>query len=110
MMETNETCGQNAKCGSSNENSNSICTQEQSGCDQSVTNQAKATEISNNGCCQKTEATCVCICCFHFAAPVQTIAEFKFNFVIHSPIIPLREVGHVKDQYIGAPWQPPDVV
>ena len=110
MKETNKTCGQNENCSSNNEYSNSICSPEESGCGKSVTGQAKATEILNDGCSQKTEATCVCICCFQFAAPVQEIAEFNCNFIIHSPNIPLREVGQVKDQYIGAPWQPPDVV
>lgn len=109
-MEKNGTCEKNQKRCKNNEYTNNTCTREKSGCDKHLTDQGKATGISKDECCQKTEATCVCICCFQFAASVQAIAEFRFNFVVHSPIIPLFEVGHAKDQYIGAPWQPPDIV
>jgi hypothetical protein len=110
MIAKGETCGQQKECSRHNENLQGNCDLEGSGCEHSSEENTKIGGTGDDDCCQKTESTCVCICCFQFAAPVQVIAEFKFNCSSNSNISALFIVGHVKNPYIAAPWQPPDGV
>ena len=109
-MKDNEICGEQKECSRNNETLEASCTQEESGCDQSDAGETTVQDPASDDCCQKTETTCVCICCFQFAAPVQAITDFQFNCAVSSSTSPLFIVGHVKDPHIGAPWQPPDLV
>ena len=117
MMQDNEICGEQNECSRNNENLEANCTLEESGCDIeesgcdiSEAEESTVQDPASDDCCQKTETTCVCICCFQFAAPIQIITEFQFKCSTHSNTSTLYIVGHVKDPHIGAPWQPPDLV
>ena len=116
MMQDEETCPAQKKCGK-NENLKGICEKQETSCDQQSTcseEEINSTTnkdlVNDNKCCQKTETTCVCICCFQFAAPVQVVPEFKFDCSVNSNTPPAFIVGYIKDPHIGAPWQPPDFV
>ena len=110
MMKENETCGQQKQCSRNNENLESVCVPEKIECSESCTEEAKMKDPAMNGCSEETEMTCVCICCFQYAAPINSITEYIFNCSISPNRAPVFIVGHVKDPHIGAPWQPPDLV
>ena len=109
MMNETETCGEQSTCKRNTENFSSTCSPEKSTCDESCASDEEGVKSSNDSC-SETEATCVCICCFQYAAPVNTITEYQFNCSLPSIIAYIFIVGHIRDPHIGAPWQPPDLV
>ena len=110
LMQENETCGQQKECSRNNENFKTTCTKEESACDEASDAETTIQDPASDNCSQKTETTCVCICCFQFAAPVQKITIFQFSCsnIVLSPSTFMD--APVKDPYISAPWQPPDAV
>ena len=54
------------------------------------------------------EKSCVCICCFQYAAPEQSIIKFSDKeiplFTTYSGIL----AQHWADPFLSRPWQPPD--
>ena len=57
----------------------------------------------------KTESTCICICCFQFAAPDQLLVKFDAS----NPLL-LTNYNTIPDQrwidpFLAGPWQPPDI-
>ena len=64
---------------------------------------------ANKGKCAKQDASCVCICCFQYAAPAQLTVKLQFGI----DIAQLEPAGYVqhnwKNAQLSAPWQPPDV-
>ena len=115
MMQDDETCTAQKECGK-NENRKGSCEKQETACDKQTgcgdgeTNTNTDLDLVDDNGCQKTETTCVCICCFQFAAPVQHIPEFQFDCSDNSNTPSAFIVGYIKDPHIGAPWQPPDVV
>ena len=105
-MQDKEACTQQKECSRQHVNLKVNCSKEESDCDATTAEEI----IHKDNCCQQTETTCVCICCFQFAAPVQVIAEYQFNCCSYSSNAHLFIPGHIKDPYIAAPWQPPDWV
>jgi len=61
-------------------------------------------------CCQRTETTCHCTCCFHFAAPFHEVNSPQFGIDDHSALQTGFIPAHWKDPHIAAPGQPPDVL
>ena len=57
----------------------------------------------------RTETTCVCICCFQFAAPEQNFVRFDNKLFLHLTIHTGLIDQNWTDPFLGAPWQPPDV-
>ncbi|MBC7826336.1 MAG: hypothetical protein H7122_01220 [Chitinophagaceae bacterium] len=110
MMQNNENCGDSKDCVRNNENFQASCSREELARDQTCIEETTIQDPASDDCCQKTETTCVCICCFQFAAPLQAITDFQFDCTVSSNISSRFIVGHVKDPHIGAPWQPPDLV
>ena len=69
-----------------------------------------ATKPPAETCCQRTETTCVCICCFQFMAPSQEINAFYL-----APLTSMDNyTGFIQHTYknpaLAIPWQPPDFV
>ena len=109
IMRENETCGKERKCGRTSENTDMDCSLEKSTCGKTCSQEKFIIDTASE-CCPDTETTCVCIYCFQYTAPVHVITEYKFNCEISSRTAPIFIVGLIKDQYIGAPWQPPDTI
>jgi hypothetical protein len=59
--------------------------------------------------CDMQDATCVCICCFQYAAPDQVAARLQFGLAIKNSDLAGFLQQHWKDPHLRAPWQPPDV-
>jgi hypothetical protein len=66
-------------------------------------------EDQRKGNCDKPESTCICICCFQYTAPDQTIINFSNDDFSVSNNYNLPREQHWLDPYISAPWQPPDL-
>src|SRR5215211_6413769 len=79
MMDGNETCGQKKECNRNTENLKATCSFEESDCDKSCEDETAVKDPANDNCCEKTAASCICICCFQYCAPVNTITEYTFN-------------------------------
>jgi hypothetical protein len=60
------------------------------------------------GNCEKSESTCICIFCFQYSAPEQTIIKFDSKDFSSSSDYNFPREQHWLDPYISAPWQPPD--
>src|SRR2546421_4471949 len=60
-------------------------------------------------CCPKAETTCICLCCFQFAAPGQVAIKFYFKAIqlLHSYNSQAEQLW--KDPFLSVPWQPPDL-
>jgi hypothetical protein len=110
MLEENGNCSQGKECNRSSENLQSACSMEEPGCDETSTEETCTQSSPEDDCSQKTETSCICITCFQFAASLHVIPEFQFRNFLYSNKAPLFIPGRIKDQFIGAPWQPPDVV
>lgn len=61
-------------------------------------------------CSKQTESTCVCICCFQFAAPDQLTARPQFNCNEIQQSLAIFLLQNWKDPQLAVPWQPPDGV
>lgn len=116
MMRGNESCGEQNTCKRNTENLETSCAPapkspkwDFEACDEGCAEDTNGVNSSNDNC-GETETTCVCICCFQYAAPVNTITEYKFDLSSPSITGHIFIVGHIKDPHIGAPWQPPDLV
>ena len=61
-------------------------------------------------CGMMNESTCICICCFQFAAPDQLGSKFQFGIkdLQQSLAIYLQQTW--KDPQLALPWQPPDLI
>ena len=108
MMQGNETCGQANQCSRATEYLDTDCRVEETSCEQVCSGETAISDTTND-CCQRTATTCVCIYCFQYAAPVHMIEDYQFNCTISPNAAPIFIVGLIKDQHIGAPWQPPDL-
>lgn len=64
--------------------------------------------MPDDGSCQPTGTTCICICVFQFAAPEQDIRSFQFD----TDDLLAGRTGYLqlkwKDPHIASPGQPPD--
>jgi hypothetical protein len=60
--------------------------------------------------CPVQHATCVCICCFQYAAPDQVAAKLQFGLAGNNNNLAGYLQQHWKDPHLTAPWQPPDLV
>lgn len=60
--------------------------------------------------CAMQDATCVCICCFQYAAPDQVAAKLQFGLAGSNNHLAGYLQLHWKDPHLTAPWQPPDVI
>jgi hypothetical protein len=109
MMQENGTCGKDKQCGRATENLVTDCNLEESSCEKPCTGEAPNTDAEKD-CCENTETSCICIYCFQYAAPVHVITEYQFNCSIFLNAAPIFILGLIKDQHVGAPWQPPDLV
>ena len=115
MMQNDESCAVQKEC-RKNENRKGSCVKQETACDKQTgcgdgeTNKNTDLDLVGDNACQKTETTCVCICCFQFAAPEQQLPEFQFDCADNSNTPFAFIVGYIKNPHIGAPWQPPDVV
>ena len=64
--------------------------------------------VEEKECCSKTETTCICIFCFHFASPTPASSKFSIlKSTIQNPYSSYHP-SHWKDPFISNPWQPPD--
>jgi len=61
-------------------------------------------------CCNKTETTCVCICCFQFAAPGPITPKFDFIQKNKDKLFSAFHNTRWKDPFVSIPWQPPDMI
>jgi hypothetical protein len=59
-------------------------------------------------CSKQTESTCVCVCCFQFAAPDQLTARPQFNCNQIQQSLAIFLLHNWKDPQLAVPWQPPD--
>lgn len=60
------------------------------------------------GKCEKPDATCVCVCCFQYAAPDQFTAKMQFGLGDNKYSLSGFIQNNWKDPHLTAPWQPPD--
>lgn len=60
-------------------------------------------------CSKQTESTCICICCFQFAAPDQLTAKPQFNCNELKQSLAIFLLHNWKDPQLAAPWRPPDI-
>lgn len=60
-------------------------------------------------CSMQSDAPCVCICFFHYAAPDQVGAKFYFPPVSIEPSLAAYIPQNWKDPMLALPWQPPDL-
>ena len=60
--------------------------------------------------CSMQDATCVCICCFQYAAPDQVAAKLQFGLTGSNNSLAGYLQQHWKDPHLTAPWQPPDMI
>lgn len=67
-------------------------------------------EMPEENSCQRTDATCICICFFQYAAPANDIKTFQFEPANE----PSGRTGYLQvkwnDPHIASPGQPPDFV
>ena len=110
MLQENESCGQHQECSRGTESLDASCSVEETPCEKSCSGESTSPDATQDSCCQQTGASCVCIVCFQYAAPVHSLAEYLFCSESPSKSRQVHLIGHIKDQYIGAPWQPPDIV
>ncbi|HYE56751.1 MAG TPA: hypothetical protein VD996_18015 [Chitinophagaceae bacterium] len=61
-------------------------------------------------CSMQRESTCICICCFQFAAPDQFASRMQFGIDIPQLSLPEYYLQHWKNPLLSLPWQPPDPV
>ena len=73
----------------------------------------KSTIPSNDGereCSKQDASTCVCICCFQFAAPDQLGTKLQFGYSNLKQVLTAYLEQNWKDPQLALPWQPPDLV
>ena len=97
-MMKNEECGMANSCMKSEDED---CSTE-SGCE------ATSCENTEDNCCTEQGASCVCITCFSYAAPLQAVTTFQF--ANQFSIITKGSFNNklILDPFLSAPWQPPD--
>ncbi|HEY0678398.1 MAG TPA: hypothetical protein VGD17_08930 [Chitinophagaceae bacterium] len=61
-------------------------------------------------CGMQTATSCVCICCFTFAAPDQPDAKLLFGCSDTQQMLADYFQKNWKDPHLAIPWQPPDVL
>jgi hypothetical protein len=61
-------------------------------------------------CGMQNESTCICICCFQFAAPDQLSNRFQFGYDDLQQSLAVYLQLNWKDPLLSLPWQPPDGV
>ena len=97
-MESMQVMRASEDCCSKNENMEGVC------------QKAAVKENSKNEHCPKstTETTCICICCFQYAAPEQAIIKFADKEIssasTYNGMLDQRWVN----PFLSGPWQPPD--
>ena len=64
---------------------------------------------ANKEGCTKNETTCICFCCFQFAAPPQDAIKFDFNLMALLKSYNRIAEERWNDPYLSVPWQPPDM-
>jgi hypothetical protein len=62
------------------------------------------------GKCAKQDTTCVCICCFQYAAPGQVAAKLQFGLAEQDNGLAGYVQQNWKNPHLTGPWQPPDVI
>jgi len=110
MMQRDESCGQETECSRTAKNLDASCSMEEPGCEQSCPDESTAAGLPEGMCCQQAGTTCVCIICFQYAAPVNSITEYLFYYSSPARSMQAFLIDHIQDPHIGAPWQPPDIV
>ena len=110
MMQGDESCGEHQECSRGTENLDASCSMEEPACERSCGSESTSPDATQGSCCQQAGATCVCIVCFQYAAPVHSLTEYLFYSSSPAKSLQAYLIAHVKDQHIGAPWQPPDMV
>jgi hypothetical protein len=110
MMQENEACALAQECRRGSGNLDASCNVEEPGCSQTCADESTPLTTTDDECCQQSGATCVCIVCFQYAAPVHSITEYLFYSSSLANSRHAYLVRHIKDPHIGAPWQPPDLV
>ena len=75
-----------------------------------VCHKPAAEENSKEKHCPKatTETTCICICCFQYAAPEQAIIKFADKEISSPSTYHGMLDQHWVDPFLSGPWQPPD--
>ncbi|MGB8192806.1 MAG: hypothetical protein WCF67_12840 [Chitinophagaceae bacterium] len=64
---------------------------------------------TEGSCAKQAESTCVCICCFQFAAPAPIGTNLQFQCNSLEKALSSYLLQHWKDPQLAVPWQPPDV-
>jgi hypothetical protein len=72
-------------------------------------NEQKTCHKEERTCSKQTESTCICICCFQFAAPDQFAVRPQFNCDELKQSLAIFLLQNWKDPQLAVPWQPPDV-
>ena len=106
MIVNNECPSTNDQCRRNTENISATCSVGDTGCENSCTADGKEQEDSE---CSIPESDCVCICCFQYVAPLHSMVDYHFHYEISASTISSFIAGIMKDEYVGAPWQPPDL-
>ena len=72
--------------------------------------ESQADQSQNDDCCKKMETTCVCICCFQFAATVYRVIDQTAL----SNLLCSSYTGYLSDNYkdpeLPSVYNPPDLV
>ena len=105
-----ESCSQHKECARATKNPDVLCSMEERSCEQSFPGESTAAGSPEGNCCKQTGTTCVCIVCFQYAAPVNSITEYIFYYSSQARSIRACLIDHIQDPHIAAPWQPPDPV
>lgn len=84
-------------------------TEEQPACHKPVQQEDQSCQKEERACGKQAASTCVCICCFQFAAPDPVAAKLRFE--CNGPELVLNSylLLQWKDPQLAIPWQPPDV-
>ena len=110
MIPGDRSCSQHKECATYVENPGVSCSMEERGCEGNLPDESTAPGSPESSCCQQTGTTCVCIICFQYSAPINSITEYLFNYSSQARSIQAYLIDHIQDPHIAAPWQPPDIV
>ena len=65
-------------------------------------------ENPEDNCCTEQGASCVCITCFSYAAPIQPVTTFQIASLFSMITKGSFNNKLILDPFLSAPWQPPD--
>lgn len=87
---------------------NSCMKSEDQDCSSESSCESTSCENPGDNCCTEQGASCICITCFCYTAPLQAVTTFQFASLYSIIIKGSFNYKLILDPFLSAPWQPPD--